>query len=73
MVSETRSRSLLKALSWRIIIIFTDFTIVYLLTREVKFASTFAMIKFFTGIVLYFLHERGWNLVHWGRASQADK
>jgi adenylylsulfate kinase len=67
MISETRQRSLLKALSWRIVIFITDFTIVYLLTRKIEFASTFAVIKFFLGIILYFLHERGWNRIHWGR------
>ena len=69
MIHETHARSLVKTVSWRVVIFASDFLLAYWLTRRIEFASTFAIIKFFLGFVLYFLHERGWNRVQWGRSG----
>ncbi len=66
---ESTRRSLFKALSWRIWATLITTTLVYLLTGKGEFAATVALadttIKFF----VYFLHERIWNRVSFGRKT----
>ena len=57
----------MKAISWRIIATLTTMTLVYIFTRELTITigvgALGAALKFF----FYYFHERGWNLVKWGR------
>lgn len=66
--SETLTRSLSKTISWRIIIVITDFILIYLLTGRVELAAGFAGIKFIIAAIIYFLHERVWNSINWGKS-----
>ncbi len=65
--SEKPIRSIAKALSWRIIGTLDTLLISYLLTGKVALAASIASIDFLTKMVLYFFHERLWNLVKWGK------
>ncbi|MDP2671719.1 MAG: DUF2061 domain-containing protein [bacterium] len=68
---ETSTRSILKSVSWRSIIFLTDFSLAYLITREFDFASKFAVAKLVLGFALYFVHERVWNQIAWGRKGSS--
>jgi len=64
---ETRQRSITKSVTFRVLVIFSDLVIVFALTR--KLVDTVA-ITVFTNIastVFYFLHERLWNNIGWGK------
>lgn len=63
----TRSRSLVKAFSWRAVGTLDTFLISWVITREPVAAASIASFEILTKLVLYYLHERGWNLVAWGR------
>lgn len=65
--SETPIRSIAKALSWRVIGTLDTLLISYLLTGKIAIAASIASIDFLTKMVLYFFHERAWNLVGWGK------
>jgi adenylylsulfate kinase len=59
---ESKTRSLLKALSWRIIATTTTMGIAYTITGEIKTAATIGGIEFFAKFAIYYLHERAWQL-----------
>ncbi len=65
--SEKPIRSIAKALSWRVIGTLDTLLISYLLTGEIALAASIASIDFLTKMVLYFFHERLWNMVKWGK------
>ncbi len=58
---ESRLRSLLKALSWRIIATLTTTIIAYMITGEVKAALTIGSIEFVLKFFIYYAHERAWQ------------
>jgi uncharacterized membrane protein len=60
-------RSLIKAVSWRVVGSFDTFILSYLVTGSAKWAVSIATAEALTKIVLYYLHERAWRLVRWGR------
>ncbi|MFS4417755.1 DUF2061 domain-containing protein [Maribacter sp. 2307ULW6-5] len=65
--SERPLRSVVKAISWRVIGTLDTLLISYLLTGEVTIAASIATIDFITKMFLYFFHERLWNKITWGK------
>ena len=60
---ETRLRSLLKAFSWRILATLTTATIAFFVVGELITAAMIGTIEFFLKFVIYYAHERAWQLV----------
>ena len=70
---EAHSRSFVKAVSWRALGSIDTFVISYFVTGQLVFAASIASVETVTKVVLFYLHERAWASVKWGRADQADK
>ena len=64
---ETHTRSVLKAVSWRILGTLDTFVISWFLTGKVELAGLIAGLEFITKIGWYYLHERIWAVISWGR------
>lgn len=60
-------RSLIKSISWRAVGSLDTFILSFLITGNVKHAASIASIEVLTKVVLYYLHERVWRRVSWGR------
>ncbi|WP_299055089.1 DUF2061 domain-containing protein [uncultured Polaribacter sp.] len=65
--SEKPLRSVIKALSWRVIGTLDTLVVSYILTGKIGLATSIASIDFITKLVLYFFHERIWNKIKWGK------
>lgn len=65
--SEKPLRSIIKALSWRVIGTLDTLLVSYILIGEIVLATSIASIDFLTKLVLYFFHERVWNKIKWGK------
>ena len=66
MSERTTKRSLVKAITYRIVIVILDFTVIYVLTRQVNIALGFMVISNIYTTAAYFIHERIWNKIKWG-------
>jgi uncharacterized membrane protein len=66
-LKDTLKRSLVKSISYRVIIIVLDFCTVYLFTGKVKVAIGFMLVSNTYTTVTYFLHERFWEKIKWGK------
>lgn len=60
---ESHLRSVLKGLTWRVIATATIVVIAYYTTGEIETALTIGGIEFFIKLLLYYLHERAWQLI----------
>src|ERR1700692_3196773 len=65
--AETHTRSVLKAVSWRTLGTLDTFAISWFMTGRVEIAGSIAGLEVVTKIAWYYLHERIWAVVHWGR------
>jgi len=63
----SKKRSLAKSLTWRVIAIVSTFGIGYMLTGSFAFAASLTLISNVINFVLYYLHERIWLKVKWGK------
>ncbi|MGL1903794.1 MAG: DUF2061 domain-containing protein [Fibrobacterales bacterium] len=64
---DSRARSIVKSLSWRIIAFVTTTTIAWLVTGEMEFGLTIGLFDFLIKFGLYYMHERSWEKVKFGR------
>jgi uncharacterized membrane protein len=67
-VSDQPIRSFAKAVSWRVTGTIDTFLISWLITGHALIASGIALTEIMTKVGLYWLHERVWNKVGWGRS-----
>ncbi len=65
--AETHARSVLKAISWRTLGTVDTFAITWLMTGRVEIAGSVAGVELGTKIAWYYLHERAWSAIRWGR------
>lgn len=65
----TKSRSLVKTITWRLLGSFDTFLLSWLITGKAKLALSIASVEVLTKLILYYWHERVWNLVKWGRKN----
>ena len=67
MIVERKRRSVIKAISWRIIATITTMAIVFVITGKLKLTFVIGGIDIFIKMILYYLHERLWNKIYWGK------
>ena len=65
--TETKLRSIVKSLSWRILATLTTVLLVYIFIGDHKIAFSIGGIEVFLKMLIYFFHERAWNNVKFGR------
>ena len=56
----TKTRSILKTLSWRIIASLDTFLLTWLVTGSYKAGLTVSGLEVITKMILYYFHERAW-------------
>ena len=66
-MNDTPKRSLVKTISWRITGSTATFGISYAVLGDFAVSGTIAVIQLTFNTLLYFVHERVWNRVQWGR------
>lgn len=59
---ESRLRSLLKAMSWRILATLTTALIAFFVTGQLDTAIMIGGIEFILKFVIYYFHERAWQM-----------
>ena len=68
-MSDSLSRSLAKTISWRITGSSATFLISYLISGNFIIAGSIALMQVTANTVLYYIHERTWDRVKWGKNS----
>ena len=61
--NESHLKSILKAFSWRILATGTTAIIAYFITGAINVAILIGGIEFFVKFILYYVHERLWQLM----------
>ena len=70
-MSEKNYRSIVKSVSWRTIGTLDTFLISLLVTGKLDFALTIGGVEVFTKMALYYIHERTWNRIGFGRIKNS--
>jgi uncharacterized membrane protein len=68
-MADSHTRSVAKAVSWRVTGTVDTFLISWLITGHVATAGGIAATEVLTKVVLFYFHERSWNVIRWGRPT----
>lgn len=66
-MKDNIKRSLVKTISWRLVGSSATLLIAFLITGSLGASGTIAILQLITNTLLYFIHERVWDKVVWGR------
>lgn len=69
-MKDTRARSIVKGISWRVLGTLDTFLLAFILFGNITSAAKIAGTEVITKIVLYYFHERIWNRIQWGRKGK---
>jgi len=67
--NDSHIRSVAKGLTWRLLASLATVVLVRLFTGQWKTAYLVGGVELVAKIVLYYGHERVWNVITWGRRS----
>ena len=65
--SENNLRTLIKTISWRILLTISHFVNGWIVTGSIMFGIKIAGWSLLVNSGLYWIHERAWNYVQWNR------
>ena len=66
-MGDTKIRSLVKTVSWRLTGSGATFLIAYVMTGDIAISGLIGVIQLVSNSVLYYIHERIWSKIYWGR------
>lgn len=69
-MAEKHYRSLVKAVSWRLTGSLDTLIITFVITGKLKWAFTISGVELFTKIFLYYVHERVWQKIPFGKIEK---
>lgn len=64
---ETRQRSVVKAVIWNIMGLFTMSLVGFVATGSVAVGGKLAVVNTGIGLTMYVIYERVWSAIRWGR------
>lgn len=66
-VRDRPIKSIVKAITWRIVGTIDTIVISYIISGKATIAFSIGSLEVFSKMILYFLHERLWTVIRWGR------
>ena len=67
MSADTKKRTMVKTITWRITASLTTFLIAWILTGDILIGASIGSIEAIAKIFLYYFHERIWTNISWQR------
>lgn len=69
-LNDTQKRSIFKTITWRVTGSGATFLIALIMTGNLAIAGTIGIVQMFSNTLLYYLHERIWNKISWGKITK---
>ncbi|MFQ5493185.1 MAG: DUF2061 domain-containing protein [Candidatus Dojkabacteria bacterium] len=69
-MSDSHIRSVVKGISWRVSATLMTIVISFVITGKVDVALSIGTIEFALKILWFYIHERMWIVIKWGRIKQ---
>lgn len=67
---ERKKRSIAKAFTWRALATTITMLLVFLFTGEIELSLGIGVLDVLVKLLVYYLHERAWNRVRWGKHAK---
>jgi len=67
---ETKTRSLSKTIIWRVVATLITWGTIYVFTGKLSESIKITAVAALIGMAAYYVHERIWNKISWGKIGQ---
>lgn len=64
---DSHVRSIVKGVSWRLVGTLDTMVLTYLFSGSLRIATLVGSTEAVTKVFLYWMHERAWHRIRWGR------
>lgn len=64
---EKKLRSFIKSVSWRVLALLNGWMAIYFFTGNLSKSFWISFVANVSGFILYYIHERIWNKIVWGK------
>ena len=68
---ETKSRSLAKTIIWRVVATLITWGTIYFYTGNLSESVKITIVTALIGMTAYYIHERVWNNIQWGKSDKS--
>lgn len=69
---DSKKRSITKAVSWRVIATVLTVIVAYIFTNTIIASIELTLTAAVLSTILYYIHERVWAMISWGRERYLD-
>ena len=66
---DHHKRSLAKSIGYIFLVVIADWVVTLTITQKISESITITFYTNLVGLIIYFIHERAWNYIHWGRTK----
>lgn len=70
---EKARRSIVKAMTFRLLATVMNVIIIFLVFEDLRAALGIGVVEFFLKFGLYYVHERVWSRIKWGRKNMCSR
>ena len=68
-MSETKIRSVVKSIVWRILGFINGFLVALYFTKNLTESFNISLVGNLSATIIYYFHERIWNRIVWGKIN----
>jgi len=61
LMADTHKKSILKAMTWRVLATITTIFLIFIFTGEIILSIEIGILEMIIKLTIYYLHERAWN------------
>lgn len=65
-------RTMVKSLSWRMLATLITATVAWIITGRLRFAASIGVVDALLKFGVYYMHERAWNRIGYGREKPPE-
>jgi uncharacterized membrane protein len=69
---ESRKRSIVKSISWRMLGIVVLATVTWFMTLSLEITTAVTALFHIINVILYYFHERIWHGIEWGLKNKSE-
>ncbi len=70
---EKKRRSIMKTITWRIMATASTILVVLIVTGNLVISTSVGILELIVKALLYYLHERIWNILDYGRGEKEKR
>jgi uncharacterized membrane protein len=66
---DHHKRSIAKSIGYISLLVISDWIVSLVITKQISLSLNITFYSNLVALIIYFIHERAWNHIHWGKSK----